>query len=399
MKTILNLFVFALLTLTVGAFIGADSVVELGVVALGLGAMSLAIPFEKGYALMALPLSQARAVFTQNTVQVFREKVSVSTFLTSFFTVKVKRSKLLSIEVQRGTEKIAVDVQVNSKGNRNVFTKSTQKVFAPPYFHEYFTLNDNDLYDTAIGSQDPGDMAILIEDSASKMEELTKKIMRSVEKMCGEVFTTGIVTLTAGVGNIDFKRKAASMVAYAAGTDFAINTVNPYTVIKNGCQWIQENGKSSGNIFNVIMGGDVAEAFLGNTLVQNRADIRNFSMDTVGLPQKNAEGGVYLGQVSAGPYIVRLWSYNGSYVNASGVRTYYINQKDMVILPSETNYDLAYAMVRQLIKDGQVPQAGEYLWSEYMDERETSHEMHVKSAPLPIPVAVDTIYTLRVLNG
>lgn len=399
MKTIFNFLILAALTLCVGSIIGAESFAEFTVTGLGVGLLSVAMPVGSGYAFMALPLSQARAAFTQTTVQVYREKISPTLFLQSFFNVKVKRSKLLSIEVQRGTEKIAVDVELNSKGNRNIFTKSTQKVFAPPYFHEYTVLNDNELYDTAIGSQDPGDMAMLIEQTADNLTELENKIRRGVEKMCADIFTSGIVQLNRGSGNVDFKRKSGSMVAYAAGNDFAINTVSPYKVMESGCQWIRENGKFAGNTFNVILGVEAAQAFSGNTIVTTRADIRNFNMDTIGLPQRNATGGTYLGQVAAGNYIVKIWSYNGMYQDKNGVMQYYLNPKDMVIVPSETNFDLAYAMVRQLIKDGQVPQAGEFLWTEYMDERETAHEMHVKSAPLPIPVAVDTIYTARVLNG
>ena len=63
----------------------------------------------------------ARGVFTQALIAVYKERTAPKAFLRSYFTTKEVSTLQLSIEVQRGTEKIAVDVERGTEGNRNQF--------------------------------------------------------------------------------------------------------------------------------------------------------------------------------------------------------------------------------------------------------------------------------------
>ena len=65
----------------------------------------------------SISLEQARLKFTQALVDKYREMPIVLSFLRSFFVKKTSTSKFISIEVQRGNEKIAVDVQRGTAGN------------------------------------------------------------------------------------------------------------------------------------------------------------------------------------------------------------------------------------------------------------------------------------------
>lgn len=395
MKKLFNILVFALTTLCVGAFFGADSPGEFFLAGTAVGAMAMLTPDMKGVLYMAIPLTQARALFTQSTIAVYKERPSVMSFLRSFFSTTTSKTKYVSIEVQRGTEKIAVDVELNSKGNRNKLSKSTEKIFQPPYYHEYFTVNDNDLYDVAIGSQNPADMVNLAQQTADALMELQKKIERALEKQCADVLETGIITLAAGSGTIDFKRKAGSLVDNSGSPWSGSN--NPYSQIQTGCQWIRDNGKAQGVVYNMICGSTALRDLLSNSFVTARADIRSYTLDQVNAPQRDAAGGSFHGEISCGPFRVRIWSYNESYESSTGTLTPYLNAKKVILLPENPNFKLAYAQVRQLLKDGQAPApAGEYLIQEFMDERETAHEMHIKSACVAVPVGVDQIYTMQV---
>ncbi len=327
-------------------------------------------------------------------------------FLRSFFKNKITNSKTLSIEVQRGLEMIAVDVMRGTNANRNTFSKSSEKIFEPPYYYEDFNLVDLDFYDRLFlenGTVDEYSFTEWLGQVIEKLETVIAKIERSYELQCSQVLETGIVTLVNGT-NIDFKRKAASLVAYTAGNDFSIGTVDPAKVLAAGATFIRTKGKSAGNIFNVIMGDAAFNAMMNNTLFRSRADIKNISLDVIREPQRNALGGVLHGEISGGAYKFRIWTYPEYYDTASVANNPYVASKKVIILPDNPKFVLGFAAVPQLIGKkadvgaGVSGKRGAYLINEYLDEAATAHVVDVKSAGLAIPVAVDQIYTVTVLN-
>jgi hypothetical protein len=343
-----------------------------------------------------ISLSDARALFTKKVIAVYLEQTNVTSFLRSFFRVVETMEKEISIEVRRMGEKIAVDVLRGTEGNRNTFSKSTEKIFLPPLYWEFLTANDHRLYDVAIGLQSGKAFAALAKQLGVDLFELQKKIERAIELQCAQVLETGIVQLNAGT-NIDFKRKAGSLVDGSA-TPWSNNSYDPIAHLKSGCEWIRQNGKSQGDIFNVIMGSSAKAAFDNNTLVQAKADILRIDAMNIRMPQRQSIGGTTHGEVAAGDYRVRIWTYPEFYTNSDGDSTPYINPKKIIILPENPDFTLVFAAVPQLISDGgSVPQQGAYLIQEFIDEKAVSHEIHIKTAPVAIPVAVDQIYTKQVL--
>lgn len=347
-----------------------------------------------------ISVQDARGLLTKGVVATYKEVKPVGAFLMSFFTPVESMTKTVSIEVRRNNRSIAVDVKKHDSGNYNKFTKSTEKIIEPPMYHEYMIASDHELYDVAVNDLQNGGTTFfpqLIEGLASDNLELIAKIEEAKEKQCADILEFGTVVLENNV-SLDYGRKAASLVAYNASTDFSIGTVNPYKVIEDGCQFIKTTGKAQGAVFNCLMGSATLSAFLNNTIVKERSDIRNFSLDAVAAPQRNAVGASFHGEVSCGSYIVRLWSYPETYTKG-GSDFKYLNDKKLVLLPETTNFKMVYAAVPQLIENGgTIPQKGQYLMSEYFDQRNTAHEMHIKSRPIAVPVAIDQIYTLTVLN-
>jgi len=371
-------------------------------VGIGGFAVALLVPAMSGVALSGLiPVVQAQSLFTSKVIKVYKEQIAVSGFLKSFFTPTESFTKYVSIAVKRGFEKVAVDVNRFSDGNRNTFSTETQKDFLPPFYDEYLTANEHKLYDTVIAMSTTGNstfFAQLAMELGVNVMEMQKKIERAIEVQCAQIFETGVVTLVNGT-DIDFKRQANSIVAYNVANDFSVGTVSPFNVLQSGCEFIRKEGKFNGGTFNAILGSEALGALLENTKVRERGDVKDFTLDTVHEPQRNAEGATMHGILSCGSYKVRLWAYPQYYTNAAGVQTPYINPKKVTLLPDVTNFDLAYAAVPQLINEnGGIAQKGAYLVQDFRDEKAGAHEIHVKSAPLPIPTAIDTIYTVQVLS-
>lgn len=346
---------------------------------------------------MSIPIQDAQGVFTKGLIAVYKEKVSVMSFLRSFFAPIESMTKEVSIAVQRGTEKIAVDVSRYSEGNRNAWTKSTEKMMIPPFYDEYLTANEHMLYDRVITALSQGNTTFFTEltnDIADEVMMLKDKIERAIELQCSQVFETGVVLLNADT-SIDFKRKAGSLVANSAGNTWATGTVNPYKTFEDGCNFLRQTGKVQGGTFNAILGSQAMSDLLNNTIFKERNDLSNLSLDAVAEPQRNSVGGTLHGYITCGAYRVRLWTYPEYYDNASGTSTPYVNEKKVILLPEMPKFKLVYAAVPQLIKDGQIPQKGAYLIQEFLDDKKTAHEIHIKCAPLAIPVAVDQMYTFQ----
>jgi len=346
---------------------------------------------------MKIATTDARALYTKALIAAYQERITPMSFLRSFFKVKEETTFELSIEVQRGFEKVAVDVIRGTEGNRNEFGRSTEKIFVPPYYREFFDATQLSLYDRMFASDSIASQtfAAFVNQIADKMREIQNKIERRYELQCAQVLETGIVTLDKGT-NIDFKRKAGSLVDQSA-TPWTTGTNSPYATLELGAKFIREKGKSQGGTLNAILGETALNAFLGNTIVKERADIRNFNLDMLNTPQKNSVGGTLHGVVSAGSYNVRLWTYPEVY-DASGVSTPYVNPKKVIMLPDNPNFVLGFAAVPQLIdEENPVPMKGAFIYGDYKDKRAATHDYDVKSAGVAIPVAVDQIFTAQVI--
>lgn len=348
---------------------------------------------------MSIPANQVRGAFTQSALARYQEMTSPTLFLKSFFPSAVKSSRYLSIEVRRGTEKIAVDVVRGADGNRNQGTRSTEKIFDPPLYNEYFDMTDLTLYDRLWGSTeiDAGVFRELSQESAEMMMMMRNKIERSYEKQCADALTTGIITLQNG-DNIDFKRKAGSLVDNSANP-WSNNATNPFTQLAAAAKWLRQNGKASGTVFNAIMGESVLPAFYANTIVLAQGDVRRIDTLNIREPQRNSVGATSHGYVSAGDYIFNLWTYPQFYDNASGVSTSYLDAKKVIVIPESPVFEMGFGAVPRVISaDGGIANAtGEYIYGEYVDARKKAHIMEVQSAGVAIPKAIDQIYTMQVL--
>ncbi|MGB0881884.1 MAG: major capsid protein [Vicingaceae bacterium] len=345
----------------------------------------------------------ARGIFTKRLIEVYKERTAPTGFLRSFFRTVESDTKEISIEVQRGTEKIAVDVERGTSGNRNKFSKSSEKIFVPPYYEEYFDATELTFYDRLFlnnGTVDVVTFGQWMQDVVEKLALLQDKIERSYELQCSQVFQTGIVTLENG-DNIDFKRKAASLVDLGAGNYWGDASSDPIKDLENGCKFLRTVGKMQGGTVNAIMGDKALNDFLNNTKVKERADIRNFSLDEINAPQANALGAAPHGWVSAGSYRVYIWTYPEYYDTNEVENIPYINEENVILLPQITKFTLGFGAVPMLLGVGNKEglgisgRRGAYMVDEYVDKRHKSHNFEIRSAGVAIPTAVDQIYTLQ----
>lgn len=344
---------------------------------------------------------QARGMYTNMLVDVFREEIEPKFFLLSFFRVVTSRTKYISIEVRRGTERIAVDVMRGSEGNRNRMSLSTLKTFAPPYFHEYFDATQLDIYDRLFGTGSIDDQvfANFLKEVAEKLAELRYMIMRAYELQAAQLLQTGIVTLKHGI-NIDFKRQAPSLVDLVSTGYWSVSGHDIYKDFGTGGKWMREKGKIGGGRYLSILGTDAYDAMINNSNFREQNDSKNFSLDGVAPAQANAEGGLYHGFIEARGHKYDIWTYDEVYDDPlTGASTPYIKPNYAIIIPPKPRFIRAHAAVPQLFRgmDTPVISEGDFVLGEHFDEKATAHNMDIKSAGVCVPVQVDGIYTMKVL--
>jgi len=348
---------------------------------------------------MRISTTEARGLFTQYLIDVYKERIAPTNYFRSYFPTVESTSKLISIEVQRMGEIIAVDVLRGTDGNRNTFSRSTQKLFEPPYFREWFELTDIDLYDRLNGADSIDDavFAELITNVADKLSAIQEKIERTYELMCAQALHTGIITLNANT-DIDYKRKSASIVD--PGSYWATADVDPFAQFEAGGDFLRKTGKMGGVIINATLGATAMAHLKKNNVFLARQDTVNMKLDDVTIPQMRETGASYHGMVSAGSYLVRLFSYPQFYDHPeTGVQTPYMNPKQVIMTPEKPKFKLSFAAVPQLLNPGSTPAKGAYKFGEFRDEWNGVHKMDVKSAGVPVLTAVDQVYTFKAVSG
>tara|TARA_R110002051_G_scaffold293519_1_gene358556 strand:+ start:657 stop:1835 length:1179 start_codon:yes stop_codon:yes gene_type:complete len=347
-----------------------------------------------------IPIADSTRLFTGTLIDVYRERVQFPTFLRSFFPSEFVRSKEVSIQVQRMGRNISVDLRRHSEGNLNDFSRSSEKIFVPPYHNEFLVANNHRLYDVAIGEIARGEatsISTIVAETAENMAVLQNTIEGSVELQCANILETGVVALSA-VQDIDYKRKAASLVDLNTASDYwTVAASNPFKDFEDAGDFLRNTGKMSGMVINAIFGKEALRALRGNDKFIAEADLRRVNTIDIRMPQQEALGQTSHGEFAAGDYTVRVWSYNAEYDNAAGVSTAFVNPKKVICLPEAPRFKTAFALVPQLIEGGSIPQSSEYLVRDYIDNRRTAHEIHIEAAPLAIPVAIDQIYTFQAI--
>lgn len=361
---------------------------------------------------MPISSTQARAQFTNKLIAGLRMIPEVGSFLRSFAPAEQAFSKYVSFDVERNGEQIAVDVLRGTEANRNTFAQNMNKLFLTPFYFEDFDATQLDLYDRAFGSPmiDEGVMSDLLKVMALRISQLRNKIERATENQWAQVLTNGIVTLVSG-DNIDYKRKAGSIVDLGAGNYWDSPGIDPYATLETGGDWIRENARVPLFEINVIFGSKAWNAWKNNGNVQAINTLRNWKFDDYVRNEQRPGGAIYHGSCDAGSYRMNIYSYKELYqqnvkIDAAKTNTYFLDQTKIYMFPLKPHFKTVYAAVPQLLRVNGVTSDGSttpplvaepYVLSDYQDDRVTAHVWNVKSAPLAMPQLPDEMYTAKVV--
>lgn len=354
-----------------------------------------------------VPIGQASPIYNSALEVRFDEMqdIKVNNFFRSFFPDVICQERYPIIEVRRGTEKVAVDVIRGHQGLRTQITKSSQHAFDTFYYKLFYDATQEECYYRAFGSTsfNLNAGAELVNGIAIRNKANADMIERGVELHCANILENGTCTSLRDGSIIDFKRQAASMVVLTDGNTWDQDGTDPYNDLYNGGVYLREKGKAAGYVINAIFGTSAWKAYRNNKKVIERLSQFNNKRDMVPPAQIQATGGVYQGEIDCDSFIIRCWTYNDFYDNPTGDGTMiaYKNPKTVVMTAENTQFKTLYGATPQLTSPGANTfslVAAKFVLSDYIDPKAKTHEFYVESAPLPVPITVDRIYTLQVVN-
>jgi hypothetical protein len=301
----------------------------------------------------------------------------------------------------RGTEKVAVDVIRGHQGTRIQATKFDQKAWDTFYYNLKFDATQLQCYFRAMGSTsfNLNEGAQMVNGIAAQQKMGKDMIERAIELHCANIFETGTCTSLQDGSIVDFKRQAASMVTKTSGNYWTDSGVDPYADLKAGGDFLRQVGKSNSYDIYTIWGAAAWTAFRSNTVATDRLKQFNNMRDMLPPSMQGKTGEIYQGFIDVDSYKIHVFTYNDFYDDPTGGSSMiaYKNPKSVVMIGGNEIGNTLYGATPQLSTPGASTlslTAGEYFLWDYIDVKSKSHDFHIESAPLPVPIKVDRIYTL-----
>jgi len=358
-----------------------------------------------------MDINQVAFGITQEVIANFRDSKEPNLGLAAWFPSRTTPAKQVSIAVQRSRQLVAVDVIRAAQSNRNNFSKYTQKLFLPPFFSEAFDFTSTQIYDVTFGMgvAPSGPQINAMIDSANEyIMECKSKIKRAIELMRASILLYGTATFVNG-DSIDFKRKAASLKVLTGSNTWIpanVATANPLGDLDTGATFLRREGLSTGNVIDVIMGGNVFGYLTAFPKITTERQIfANFRRADIGMPQyDDVTGLTFQGRVGSTDFVYNLWTYADFYELDNGTKQSYIPDDMVVMIPNDFVGKTIYAGVPMVMGSPDsgglyIGQAeGEFLVHDIVDPQRRSWDVKTESAPLPLPISIDRIYTIDV-NG
>lgn len=355
-----------------------------------------------------IPVNQHSTTITKKVVGTFKEDIPVKAGYSGFFPRETTPTLMVDVLVQRDNDYIAVDVARQGEGNYNKFSRATEKIYKPPMYEEIYDFKRDEVFMNSVVFGITGNSNAnqrMAQKALDYLRSMRKKIERAILKQQAEALQTGIITLQNG-DNIDFRRKAGSLVDLGVGNYWNQASTDPIADLANGATFLRDEGNSNSRTVNVVMRSDALNAFLNNAKVIADADVRRIDRVNIGEPQfEEATGFAFHGQVAIGDYTANLWTYNEKYTDDNDLTQYYQDFNKVVMLPGDFMGKTVFAGLQYLRRANiageatEIPAVAEtdYLLRPYFDRRTVSSGIILNSAPLVIPFTIDKVYTLQVL--
>jgi hypothetical protein len=358
---------------------------------------------------MGITITQQEAfgLITKTVQETVKVTPPASSFFRQFFKNDETAAYGTKFEIVRRGRGTLEDVSLEStESTIHKLGKSSEQLYVPPCYRESVGMSAFDAYYRQVGESDIVSNTLVIDTTKQIKEELTDLLSyydRTEELQCANAMLTGQVPLVTG-DTLNYNRRAASIIAYNAAYDFAIDTVDPsvaFLLMAN--QLVGYGMINPSTPIIVLMAEDVLSAFQKNPIVQKRADIKNYELMNL-KTGVNALGSVTQGYVSYGSYTFELRTYPALYDTKSATNLNYMPAKKMLMFPSVMDNKMFYGGTPKWLTSpyGDNPAVGVMKGMRstqvFTNPRAFSVEYMIQSRFLAIPRQIDQCVTLTVLQ-
>lgn len=350
---------------------------------------------------------------TIRLIEAYNQQASPTMFLSGLFGTPARnfhQSEAVELDIIRTDEEIAIVITNVAAGPRyNSKNIYTNKKFIPPVFDEAVAFDSAELLKRAPGRnpfEDPAWRADIIAMLMDGMQDIERKIRRTIELQSAQVLTTGIISLTDPAGNVLYTINYVPKVTHfpAAGTAWNAGGADPIGDLNSLANVIRDDGLQDPD--QIIMGEGSFELFVSDTNVQSRLDTRRIDLGTIAPMQMRGQGGQYRGTVELGTYKLDVWTYGGRHLQADGTtKAKYIADDKVIMRASGGRLDLTFGAVPNIGRElGLLPinipelpsrftnAAGgmDMFTNVYLSINGKQLFGEVAARPLAIPTAIDT---------
>lgn len=352
-----------------------------------------------------ITIQSALGEFTQRVISALSERKAPTNFFGTWFTDVVSGAKEVSWEIKRRGRPVAVDIQHHEHGITTKSTKSTQKVYIPPYYDYNTNIDALQSFERVFNGSayvDTAQYSKLIQETAEDMQDNMDRVERAEELQRAQALLTGIVSLTNG-DDINFQRNAASLVAYNAAHGWDVATVNPGDILQQGAEFMITNGNADpGSVIDVVCGSDSLNSLRDNPLFQTDTDIRNFHYGDMGTGAVSKNGGTPQGSWSRGNYRFNFWGYEGYYdIEGGTANLKYMDSKSIIMIPKNVDFKTFYGGTKAWRGSGvnrfpTIIKAKRNFYS-VDDELNVSKLMGFRTSPIALLRSIDNVFTAAVV--
>jgi|GEM_PF-4006666 hypothetical protein len=345
-------------------------------------------------------------------------------FLSSYFGKNADEElvgsvEAIDIDIRRDYEQVAVDVIRGAgagTGKDNLLDRYSTKEFTPPLYWEETPITAAMINKRLPGRspfQPTNAMEAFAQLGVKAQIEQTRKIRRAIEWQASQIFLNGSITWLSGgaTQNIVFNRKSTHAVT--PGTSWSNAAATPLNDVQGLCDAIRQDSHIAPDT--IIMGETTVLDFLATTQIKNYLGLwRLYPGDVT--PKNAPAGAVFWGRIAFGSYMLNLYTYPQFYQTvtfnpSTGLNSVasspYVTATSAIVFNSTARLVKAWGAVEVLpyyedvYRMQGLPAIPDMVQRKFVpfayDLPPATSRVGVQSAPLLIPVAIDTIGVLLIL--
>lgn len=349
----------------------------------------------------------ATEIFRKNMIMALEKMRRPQRFLSSFFVVRpgnISTAEKIVVDIERTDEEVAPVISVGTGPNFSVVDQFTTKELVPPAYEEgepfdVMSLMKRNPGETEYEASDVSFMASLAARLIKAMARLEDRIIRGIELQASQVLQTGIITLWNAAGDtqytVDFQPKSTHFPT--ASVSWGAAGATPLADLEALMDVIRDDGLVDCDI--AIMGSNAFNNFINDEAVQKVFDNRSYAIGEI-TPVMLGNGAKRQGRVSIGNYTLEIFTYNGRYKNAAGNKVKYVGADNVILMSSETRFDLCFGGVPRAVPVDPrfadilppvvtIPEATQLSPNIYATPNGRQTILELASRPLCIPTDID----------